>query len=392
MKASMGTAMTAYMVFFLPSSTSLSTFDNLLSNLSGNSNQVKVGRVKAGPIDISAMGAGTWSWGNFLLLNFGASYYDEIFGACSVLGVCVVFLFSPADLCCSFELNGRAEILLGQFEKRYLSQISEDESSIPFPNFVFGKQESVSPQQVATKFAPYPWRISRSSMVNAARESLRRLDQEKLALAQLHWSTANYQPFQEKALWEGIADVYDEGLCSAIGVSNYGPQQLLKISQRMEERNVPIATAQIQYSLMTYKDPLTSGMDEVCKDMGTRVIAYSPLCLGLLTGKYSLETNTLPPPGNPRRQLFTELLPGAKELLNLLEAVSIETGKTQSQIAINWTICKGGVPIPGAKNLKQAQENLGAIGWKLKDDVVEELDRTAKSISKPMIQNIFQTK
>uniref|UniRef100_A0A7S0CLZ9 NADP-dependent oxidoreductase domain-containing protein n=1 Tax=Proboscia inermis TaxID=420281 RepID=A0A7S0CLZ9_9STRA len=85
----------------------------------------------------------------------------------------------------------------------------------------------------------------------------------------------------------------------------------------MEERNVPIATAQIQYSLMTYKDPLTSGIGEVCKGMGICVIAYSPLCLGLLTGKFSLETYTLSPPGNPRRQLFTELLPGAKELLNL---------------------------------------------------------------------------
>ena len=55
-------------------------------------------------------------------------------------------------------------------------------------------------------------------MVNAAKESLIRLEQDKLAIAQLHWSTANYQPFQEKSLWEGIADVYDAGLCEAVGV------------------------------------------------------------------------------------------------------------------------------------------------------------------------------
>jgi len=102
----MGTAMTAYMVFFLPSSTSLSTFDNLLSNLSGNSNQVKVGRVKAGPIDISAMGAGTWSWGNKLLWNYDTSQDDEIFEAYSALRDAGVTIFDTADSYGTFELNG----------------------------------------------------------------------------------------------------------------------------------------------------------------------------------------------------------------------------------------------------------------------------------------------
>lgn len=51
------------------------------------------------------------------------------------------------------------------------------------------------------------------------------------------------------ALWEGIADIYDEGLAEAVGVSNYGPLQLNKFSERMKERNVPIAVAQVQYSV-----------------------------------------------------------------------------------------------------------------------------------------------
>jgi len=83
---------------------------------------------------------------------------------------------------------------------------------------LFSNERKPRPQQVATKFAPYPWRINRGSMVNAAKESLIRLEQDKIAIAQLHWSTANYQPLQEKSLWEGIADVYDAGLCEAVGV------------------------------------------------------------------------------------------------------------------------------------------------------------------------------
>jgi pyridoxine 4-dehydrogenase len=172
-------------------------------------------------------------------------------------------------------------------------------------------------------------------MVNAAKSSLERLGQDKLSIAQLHWSTANYQPFQEKALWEGIADVYDEGLCDAVGVSNYGPQQLDKISNYMSDRNVPLATAQIQYSLMTYKD--CKDMNQCCDDKNIRLISYSPLCLGLLTGKYNLDN--LPRNGNPRRQLFRELLPGAQPLLNTLEAIASDMDKTQSQIAINWYVC-----------------------------------------------------
>jgi pyridoxine 4-dehydrogenase len=116
-----------------------------------------------------------------------------------------------------------------------------------------------------------------------------------LAIAQLHWLTSKYQPFQEKALWEGIADVYDEGLCEAVGVSNYGPIQLQKVAKHFSGRKVPLATAQIQYSLMTYKD--VKDMGDICDIVGCRLISYSPLCLGLLMGKYNLDT--LPQPGNP---------------------------------------------------------------------------------------------
>lgn len=156
----------------------------------------------------------------------------------------------------------------------------------------------------------------------------------------------------------------------------------------MNERGVPLASAQIQYSLMTAE--ASKDAFDVCNDVGCRLISYSPLCLGLLTGKYSIEKNILPAQG-PRKQLFRELLPGAKPLLQTLEAVALENNKTMSQVAINWTISKGGVPIPGCKNLSQAKENLGSVGWSLSPDAVTELDYVASSISKPMIQNIFQT-
>jgi pyridoxine 4-dehydrogenase len=63
-----------------------------------------------------------------------------------------------------------------------------------------------------------------------------------------------------------------------------------------------------------------------------------------------------------------------------------------AQVALNWCICKGTIPIPGAKNPSQALENLGALGWRLNDGEVTELETIALNLDQKMIQNVFQTK
>lgn len=361
----------------------------------------KIGRVQAGPITISELGFGTWSWGNRLLWNYDPSQDEEIYDAYKLVRDAGVTVFDTADSYGTLDLNGRAEVLLGQFERRYQTEEGGSSPSSPatkswwdLTGSVVGSndgktnQSPANAQQVATKFAPYPWRITSGSFVRAAKDSLKRLEQDKLSIAQLHWSTANYQPFQEGALWEGLGDIYDAGLCDAVGVSNYGPNQLRKIAARMSERQVPLATAQIQYSLMTYKT--CKEMNAACDEVGCTLISYSPLCLGLLTGKYDIDN--LPRQGNPRRQLFRELLPGCQDLLGTLNAVANDYGKTQAQVAINWAACKNTVPIPGCHTVSQAEGILGSVGWQLKPDAVEELDHAAMNVKKPMIQNIFQTK
>jgi len=347
----------------------------------------KIGRVSAGPIEISSLGCGTWSWGNKLLWDYDPSQDEEIYRAYRAVRDAGVTIFDTADSYGTLQLNGRAEILLGQFERKYQDELTR-EGAFGVRRFLGSNAAANSnKQQIATKIAPYPWRITRGSLVQAARESLARIGQDKLCVAQLHWSTANYQPFQEGALWEGIADIYDSDLCEAVGISNYGPQQLTKFASRMSERNVPIAIAQVQYSLMTARN---NEILDSCDDAGCRLISYSPLCLGLLSGKYDLDN--LPRAGNPRRQLFRELLPGAQPLLGTLKAVAKEVNKTPSQVAINWAISKGTVPIPGARTLAQASENLGAVGWSLSNAAVRELDFASEGVKKKMIENVFQTR
>jgi pyridoxine 4-dehydrogenase len=370
-----------------------------LASSSSKSAATVVRRVAAGPLKVSEVGCGTWAWGNKLVWNYSAGQDEEIYRAYRIVREAGVTLFDTADSYGTLELNGRAEVLLGDFERRLetewskLPLLSSSKATWWKLGSIAGggdqrlSKESQNRQQVATKFAPYPWRITSGSFVKAARDSLRRLGQDRLAVAQLHWSTSNYQPLQERALYEGLGDIYDAGLCAAVGVSNYGPTQLSKIAARMRERDVPLATAQVQFSLMTYR--VGRDMLDACDQAGCRLISYSPLCLGLLSGKYNM--NNLPPPGNPRRQLFRELLPGAQDLLSTLEAIGKEYGKTQAQVATNWALCKNTTPIPGFRTVDQAKSIIGSTGWRLESDAVDELDRAALAVKKPMIQNIFQT-
>lgn len=316
---------------------------------------------------LPTMGCGTWAWGNRLLWGYDKSMDDQLQAAFNLCVENGVTLFDTGDSYGTGRLNGRSEILLGQFEREYQGK-NKDKICL------------------ATKLAPYPWRLTRSSMVSAAKASAKRLG--RIDLVQMHWSTANYLPWQEWQLLDGLADLYEQGIVKGVGLSNYGPKRLKQVHQKFRDRGVPIATLQVQYSLLSTYPVTQLGIKEVCDELGIQLIAYSPLTLGILTGKYSEG----PFPKGIRGLLFRQLVPAAIPLLNCLREVARSRQKSMSQVALNWCICKGTIPIPGAKTVAQAQENLGALGWQLDCGEVEELDLAAVSIDKKMVQNIFQTR
>ncbi|GLC52517.1 hypothetical protein PLESTB_000638500 [Pleodorina starrii] len=328
--------------------------------------------VPLGDLKVSPMGLGTWSWGNRFLWGYDESQDPELQQLFNLVVSSGINVFDTADSYGTGRLNGKSELLLGQFIREYP-----------------GSDRVRDGLHVATKFAAYPWRVLPGNVVAACRGSLRRLGLEQLSVGQLHWSTANYQPLQELALQAGLADCYEQGLVREVGVSNYGPEQLRKIHAALGKRGVPLASAQIQFSLLSW-GTAQQDLKSLCDDLGVTVIAYSPLALGLLSGKYSLESGRLPE--GPRAALFRQLLPEVAPLVEVVGLVAQERRKTPAQVAINWCMCKGTVPIPGAKDLGQARENLGALGWRLGAGEVAELDRAAAGIKKGMVQNIFQTK
>lgn len=319
-------------------------------------------------LSLPNMGCGTWAWGNRLLWGYDESMDDQLQ---AVFNLCVskgVTLFDTGDSYGTGRLNGRSEQLLGRFSREYLGPNKDDIC-------------------IATKLAAYPWRLTRKSMISACSSSSQRLGRN-VDLVQMHWSTANYAPWQEGRLLDGLADLYEQGLVKGVGLSNYGPKQLLKVHKKFAQRGVPIATLQVQYSLLSTYPVTELNLKEVCDQLGIKLIAYSPLGLGILTGKYSEKG---PFPKGIRGLLFRQLLPGISPILSCLREIAQSRNKTISQVALNWCIASGTIPIPGAKSLEQAQENIGALGWQLDSNEVAELDQVAANLDKKMVQNIFQT-
>ncbi|XP_052173128.1 pyridoxal reductase, chloroplastic isoform X2 [Diospyros lotus] len=327
-------------------------------------------KVKMGPLSVSPMGFGTWAWGNQLLWGYQQAMDTELQRAFNLAVENGINLFDTADSYGTGRLNGQSEKLLGKFIR-------------DFP----GQKEIKNNIVIATKFAAYPWRLTPGQFVNACKSSLDRMQIEQIGIGQLHWSTANYAPPQELALWDGLVAMYEKGLVQAVGVSNYGPKQLVKIHDYLKVRGVPLCSAQVQFSLLSMGEDQME-IKNICDSLGIRLISYSPLGLGMLTGKYT-PSNL---PQGPRGLLFRQIIPGLEPLLMTLREIAQRRQKTMPQVAINWCICKGTIPIPGVKSVKQAEENLGALGWRLSSDELLQLEDAALASPRKMIQNIFQTR
>jgi len=294
-------------------------------------------------------GLGAWQWGDRLIWQYGQTHSDEdcraAFDVSLEAGVRFV---DTAEVYGS----GRSERLLGQF-----------------------LQETDQPVLVATKFFPFPWRWTKKSLLRALKRSLERIGVETVDLYQVHQALP---PISIETWMEAMAEAVEEGLTRTVGVSNYNQTQMLQAYSTLSRKNIPLAANQVTYSLLN-RNIEYDGLLARCKELGVRVIAYSPIEKGLLTGKYTPEN---PPPG-VRGRRYGDLLPKIGPLLKLMTGIGQEHGgKSKTQVALNWCICKGTLPIPGAKNADQAEENAGALGWKLTEEEVVKLDDASNAILK----------
>jgi aryl-alcohol dehydrogenase-like predicted oxidoreductase len=226
---------------------------------------------------------------------------------------------------------------------------------------------------VATKFMPYPWRWSKRALIHFLHRSLERLELEHVDLYQIHWP---FPPFPVEHWVEALTEAVKAKLTHAVGVSNYDKNQMQRAYNVLAGYDIPLASNQVEYHLLN-RSVEKNGLLARCQELNVRLIAYSPLAKGLLTGKYTPET---PPPGL-RGARAAGMLGRIGPLLQLLAEIGQDQGgKTPGQVALNWIICKGALPIPGAKNAAQAAQNAGALGWRLTPEQVNALDAASGQI------------
>jgi aryl-alcohol dehydrogenase-like predicted oxidoreductase len=205
--------------------------------------------------------------------------------------------------------------------------------------------------------------------------SLKRLGRSSVDLYQHHFPN-NSIPIPR--LMDLLADAVEAGKVKAVGVSNYSAQQMRVASEALANRGIPLASNQVEYSLL-HRQPEVNGVLDACRELGITLIAYQPLASGLLTGKYSGGTR----PAGLRRFMLNfrkKGLEAVEPVLNLLREIGEGYGRSPAQVALRWLIENPLVlPIPGAKNSGQASENTGALAFRLTSGEIEALNQVTLS-------------
>ncbi|MBD2774682.1 aldo/keto reductase [Iningainema tapete] len=305
---------------------------------------------KNGPA-VTPLCIGTWAWGDKLFWNYGNNYGEqELQAAFTAALEAGVTFFDTAEIY-GF---GKSEEFLGQFMRQTNQQV-----------------------QIATKFGPVPWRFTGDSVAEALTNSLKRLQLEQVALYQVHWPFTFFM--SQETLMNALADEVKRGRIVTVGVSNYSAQQMREAHEILSRRGVPLAVNQVNYSLLT-RQIETNGIFNTARELGVTILAYSPLAQGLLTGKYTPDKDFNFKDGRRIDPRFSKQgLQKIEPVISLLRQIGDKHGRNPAQVALNWLIAQGNViPIAGAKTAEQVKQNAGALGWRLSEDEVAQLERITR--------------
>lgn len=233
---------------------------------------------------------------------------------------------------------------------------------------------------IATKVRGRMWEgpngegLSRSHIIRAAEDSLRRLDIDAIDLYQIHFDDLE-TPMEETL--RALDDLVTAGKVRYLGCSNIAAWRLMKalgISERLSLARYD--SLQPHYSLV-HRREFEAELKPLCQSEGVGVIPYSPLAGGFLTGKYRSDA---PPPDSARlggvKRYFNER---GWRTLAAVEQVAAERGATPSQIALAWQLNQPVItsPIIGANSLAQLHDSLGAVGMHLTEEEIKLLDEAS---------------
>ncbi|MFB7876449.1 aldo/keto reductase [Nocardia sp. NPDC056064] len=221
---------------------------------------------------------------------------------------------------------------------------------------------------------PHEAGASRARLINAVDASLRRLGTDYLDLFQLHAFDAG-TPLTETL--SALDDLVRAGKIRYLGVSNFAGWELMKTLSTAQAHGLekPVAH-QVYYSLVgrDYEWELMP----LGADQGVGAVVWSPLGWGRLTGKVR---RGQPLPAGSRLHETAQAGPPVDDehlysVVDVLDRISAETGRSVPQIALNWLLTRPTVAtvLIGARNEEQLRQNLDAVGWQLDPQHLAALD------------------
>lgn len=307
-------------------------------------------------VPVLSFGAGTFGGSGPLFSNWGNSDATE---ARRLVDICLeagVNLFDTADV----YSDGASEEVLGEAIKGRRDQLLiSTKASLPMGD---GPNDAGS---------------SRFRLIRSVEGALRRLQTDHIDIFQLHAFDA-FTPVEE--VLSTLDTLVRDGKIRYVGVSNFAGWQIMKALAVADRHGWPrYVVNQVYYSLVgrDYEwDLMPLGQDQ-----GLGAMVWSPLGWGRLTGK--IRRGATLPEGSRLHETASFGPPVEDEYLyrvvDALDAVAEETGKTVSQIALNWLLQRPTVSsvIVGARNEEQLRQNLGAVGWKLTLEQVGKLDKAS---------------
>ncbi len=315
------------------------------------------------------IGLGTWSWGNKLFWNYQSRNDNDLRETFDEALKRGFDLIDTADSYGTGNINGRSESLLGEFLL---------DTSVARKKCI----------QIATKLAPYPWRIGNKGFKKPFFKSLERLN-NKLDIVQLHWSTAKYNPMQELHFLNNLCDLLDQGFNFQIGLSNVGPKRLQTLIKHLSKRDKKLKSVQIQYSLLAPDLFKQNQVKKICEENDIDFFAYSPLSFGILCidpEKHEKRESTI-----LRNALLENYKQPTYELRRCLKNIAIERSVSQAQVAINWCCYQGTIPIVGMRKKSQVIDISNVFKWDLNKKEFELLQQASKNCLKKMPRNPFSS-
>ncbi|MDF1540469.1 MAG: aldo/keto reductase, partial [Candidatus Thorarchaeota archaeon] len=179
-----------------------------------------------------------------------------------------------------------------------------------------------------------------------------------------------------------MADLVDNEIVRAVGVSNFSKKRMIAAYDALADRGIPLAANQMQWSL-THRNIEQDGVLETAKELGISIIAYTPLGMGILTGKLHSEPERLARMPRFRRSRLKSQLKKTKPLIDALESIASAHNATAAQVALSWNTNYHGatiVAIPGASRPIQAEQNAGAMRVRLTSEEMEYLSNLSLEI------------